>query len=168
MDTASVSFNHVPSDNLIFKPVASLDQDIRPERGNNAKRIRFVEDRYEIHTGQGGQKLSALHLWEDGSSGRFDKPDRPVAVDSHHQAVSVSTCPLEIPQMADMKQIKTAIGKDDSLFLFSEAVEDGSELANALDLFLLGRISMGRRFGHRERARFRIFRRGRGAAFRDE
>jgi hypothetical protein len=90
--------------------------DIRLQTRDRINRREFFENDHKVHALQGGQDLDPLRGRYQGSSRSFELAHRGIAVDSHHQNITMTSGSLQITDMADVEQIEAAVSPHDGLF----------------------------------------------------
>ena len=72
---------------------------------------------------------------KDGTLGALQTPDGTIAVDPDDQNISEGLRLLQVTDMADVKEVETAVGKDNPFALFLQVVDDPLKLFSCLDFF---------------------------------
>ena len=108
--------------------------DVRFEGQQNLSDHGLTKDRYVIDEGESGQNLRPLLLRQDGPPFTLEPSDRGVAVEGNYKDVSLRLSGPEIADVADMKKVKTAVGKDDGLALGFFGGDDQAEFRERLEL----------------------------------
>jgi len=85
-----------------------------------------VENHDRIHGAQGGEQAGPLGGGQNGPAGTFQGAHRLIIVDGHDEAAAQSAGGPQIAEMADMKNVKTAIGQHDG---FSQAAPFAGQIA---------------------------------------
>jgi len=94
------------------------------ESEKNLGHIRLVEKGDVINEGERGDNLCPFLLVEDWPPFSLKLADRGIAVQSHNQDVSSFLGFLQVSDMSDMNQIKTAVSQDDSPSSFFMGADD--------------------------------------------
>jgi hypothetical protein len=76
---------------------------------------RFAEQENVIDGAKRGHQEGAGVLVKNGAAGAFQCTDARVPVDAHNQEVAFATGSFEITDVANVKSIKTTVGKNDAL-----------------------------------------------------
>jgi hypothetical protein len=113
-NTAAGGFDFLPANDLVAGPVVTLDQNVGKEPGNHFTRGQSVENDDRIHAFESGEDFRAFVLADDGTPFAFELPDARIAVESDDQYVTQFPRQLEDADVSRVKEIKTAIGKNDA------------------------------------------------------
>ena len=73
----------------------------------------LVEDNDRVHAGESRDDLRAFRLGQDRPALPLAALDGAVGVDSDDEPVPLSPGRLEIPDVADVEQVESAVGEDD-------------------------------------------------------
>src|SRR4029079_11374820 len=85
----------------------------RPKYIEHAPDIRLIEHHDMIHASKRRHKSCAFAFIEDRTIRSFDCADGLVTVDRHDKSVAQLPGAFEISHMADMQNVKAAIGEND-------------------------------------------------------
>jgi hypothetical protein len=106
------------------------------ERGDEFQGGRFIKNRDIVHTPKAGENLCPLFLREDWPVRAFQASNGMVTVHPNDQYIPERFGFLKISDMADMKKVKTTVGKNDPFSLCPKAFENPAENFSILNLFL--------------------------------
>lgn len=134
-------FDGFTADDFVRRPIPAFDQHIRQNLGDQTTGIRLIEEDDIIDAGQRRKHFSALLL-------RHDRPVRSlvqashrlIGIDTDDEKIAEAPGGLQITSMADMHQIETAVGKDDTVALLPPCGERRDGFMSADD-FLVHRPS---------------------------
>src|ERR1041385_1227533 len=112
-DPAAGGLHQVGADDRLGGVVASLDEDLGPQGGDDREGGRGVEQHHPVHRRQPGDHPGPGALVGDGAPGPLRQlPDRAVGVHRHEQVAPESAGLLEILDMAGVEQVEDAVGED--------------------------------------------------------
>src|SRR5574341_1105500 len=121
------------SDDLLNRPVAALDQYIRLDRRNHLAGIRRIKDRHIVHTRERGQHFGPLPLRHQRPFRPLERGHRRIAVDRHDQEIPERAGFLEVPGVANVKEVKTAVGKHNTTTVSPGNRSELGEFRNCLE-----------------------------------
>jgi hypothetical protein len=113
-NTAAGGFDFLPANDLVAGPVVTLDQNVGKEPGNHFTRGQSVENDDSIHAFERRKDFRAFPFGDDGTPFAFELPNARIAVQSDDQYVTQFPRLLEDADVSRVKEIKTAIGKNDA------------------------------------------------------
>jgi hypothetical protein len=111
-DASPSGFDFRAAYNLIAGPVSALHENIGKESGDLFLWGWPVEDEDRVDTFETGEDLGALLLRNDGTRGTFEGANTLVAVNPDDQKITEGPGRFKATDVAWMKQIEAAIGKD--------------------------------------------------------
>jgi len=85
--------------------------DIRFEKYQQPTWIRVTKDNHVVHAAHRGDELGSLARRKHGSPGTFETRDRQVVVDGDNQSICFGRGALQVPDVADVQQVETAVGE---------------------------------------------------------
>jgi len=110
---SSTCFDNVAADDGVSRPIGPFDEHVGLQSRNDLVRRLFVEDDSSIHDAKAGEKLRAFGLSVHRSAGALVSTNRSVRIDSDDESIAFLARSGEIPDVAGVKQIEDAVGKDD-------------------------------------------------------
>ena len=111
---SAAGLHRVAPDDLIRGPVSPLDEDIRLHEPNDLRWRVLVENHDGINAFERGKQFRAFTFRRDRAAWSFVPADGRVAVQSDDQQISKASGALEIPDVAGMKKVEDAVGKNDA------------------------------------------------------
>lgn len=120
---ASRSFYFCAANDLVARPVATFDEDIRQELGDYVLWGQFRENQDSIDTFETGKDFGALLFGEDRARRTFEAAHAEVAIDADNEQVTEGARGFETLNVPGMKKIEAAVGEDQALavaFLLGE------------------------------------------------
>ncbi len=107
------AFDLGPSDDLVRRPIASLDQDVGEERGDDLPRSILGEPGQIVDVRHRRQDLEPLLQREYGTQRSLELPDGSVRVQGDDEDISPLFSFPEEPDVAPVKEVETAVGEND-------------------------------------------------------
>ena len=95
--------------------IRAFGMNSRPKYIEHAPDIRLIEHHDMIYASKRRDKSCAFAFIEDGTIRAFDCADRTVTVDRHDKSIAQLTGAFEISHMANVQNVKAAIGENDGL-----------------------------------------------------
>jgi hypothetical protein len=95
--------------------VGAFGVNVRAEVFEQRFDARFTEEEDVIDGAKRGHQEGAGVLIKNGAAGALQCADTRVSIDADNQEVAFAAGSFEITDVADVKSIKTAVGKNDSL-----------------------------------------------------
>ena len=100
------------ADNLVHRPVAALDQDVRPALEDALDGGVFVEPGDQVHAAQGGHHRQAVFQPVDGPVVALAQAlHRGVGVEGHHHGGTEGPGLAQVGDVAPVQDVETAIGE---------------------------------------------------------
>ncbi len=106
-------FDHIGSNDLVLRPVSSLDKNVRQKLRNDVQWVIFIEDDDAIHKAEAGENLDPLLHRHDRSPFSLDRLHGPIAVHGYHEIIAELSRRPEVADMSGVKNIETPIGEND-------------------------------------------------------
>lgn len=110
---AAPAANLGSTDDAVGGVIATLDDDIGAESGDEIERRVLVEDDDGVDGLEPGENIGALCFAPDRTVGALQAPNARVAVQADEECVPAQARAAEDVEMAGMEQIEDAIGEDD-------------------------------------------------------
>lgn len=117
--------------------VAAFDDDIGPGGQDKFERGGLIEDYNSIHGGEGSQDPATLALPHDGTAGPLQRTYRNIAIDGHNEAFPETVCFFQDRDMANVEQVKAAVGEHNPLAIGFPQGHSTNEILPA-DYLVLG------------------------------
>ena len=92
--------------------IAAFDINVRPRRLQKGSGVGFGKKAHGIHRFQGGQDGGAILLVVERARGAFESAHPDIAGDADQQGVALVARLLQTGHVAQMQDIKAAIGDD--------------------------------------------------------
>jgi hypothetical protein len=108
-DTASSGFYFFAAYDLIARPVAAFNQNVRKQSRDHLAWRELIENHHSIHTFEPGKDFGPLALRQYGASRSLQLAHAGIAVEAHDQYISKRARLLEAADVPGMQQIETAI-----------------------------------------------------------
>src|SRR3981081_764628 len=99
------------ADNLVSGPVATFDEHVGKQSGDDALRRQIVESHYTINALERSENFCAFALRNHGATHAFELSDAGVAVQADDEGIAEAARVLQAADVAGMQQIKAAIGE---------------------------------------------------------
>src|SRR5258707_9042744 len=110
-DAAACCLHLFAADNLVSGPVATFDENVREQGGDDALRRQVVEDHDGVNTLQRGENLRAFTLRNHRAALAFELFHAGVAIQADDQRVAEAARALQAANVAGMQQIEAAVGE---------------------------------------------------------
>jgi hypothetical protein len=112
-DTAASGFDFGAANDLITGPIATFNENIGDEGGDDFLGSRLVKDENRVDTLEAGKNFGALLLRNDGTAGPLEGANAGVAVDADDEEIAEGAGRFEAANVAGMQKIEAAIGEDE-------------------------------------------------------
>ena len=137
-----IGLDHIAAYHRFRCVIATFDQDVRAELGDEFERGRFTEEGHVIHTRQRCDDLGALLLRSHWASWAFELAYRGIVVERYHEDVAEGARLLQVLDMANVQDVKAPVGKNDTLSPLAMVVQLSGEFDTPED-FGRGRHALG-------------------------
>jgi len=112
--TAAPSFDIRASDDIGWRVVAALDEDVRVQRTNDRERRVFGEDDHGVDALERREHVRAIGLGADRASRAFETPHGVVAIEADDERVGRGARGHEQIDVPAVQQIEHAVGERDA------------------------------------------------------
>lgn len=103
-----ISFRHI-----LLSIVSAFGMNIRPQQANKTGHIRRIKNSDCVNVAERRQKLSAFLAWDARPAFPFESARARIGIHGHDQPAAQFLCGAQIPDMPDVKKIKTSVGQND-------------------------------------------------------
>lgn len=117
-NVAAAGTNHIRTDDRIGRIVPALHDNVREKHLDELERRVLLENCDRVNTLEGRNDVSALAFGSDRSLRPFQPANRRVAVDAHHEHVTVAARADEHIDVPRVKEVEDPISEDDAPSLF--------------------------------------------------
>jgi len=135
-DLPSRRLNFVLPDDFSRPPVATLDQYVRDQSGDNLLRRLLGEGSQVIDGPDGFEDFPSLGQRKNRPRRPLELADGSVIVERHNEDIAVLLGLLEEPDMAGVNQVKAAVGENHFLALLLELPADFEKFPEFIDFSL--------------------------------
>src|SRR6266478_6067030 len=132
-DAAARRLHFFAANNLVSRPVATLDENVGKQSGDDALRRQIVEDHDGVNALQRGENFRAFALRNHRAPLAFELIDAGVAVQADDERVAEAARLLQAADVARMQQIKAAVGEDDAASIAFPAAKPQNRLLQCED-----------------------------------
>lgn len=124
--------------NLGWMPIAAFHQHIRQDQNNQFERSILFKQHHRIYETQSSHYVLTGDFILDGTMRAFQATDGRIGIEANDKPVAQVACSSEVMHMAEMKQIETAVGKDNFLSSASPLSHRFPDLRPGFDFCLNG------------------------------
>jgi len=133
LDASSRRLHFFAANNLVSGPIATFDENVGKQSGDDALRRQVVKNHNGIYALQRGENFRTLALRNHRAAFAFELFDAGVAVQADDQCVAVDACLLQAANMAGVEQIEAAVGEDDAAAIAFPVAKPQNRLLECVD-----------------------------------